>query len=66
MGLGSRLFQQAIGFGRALGAKKLYFSAHSAVGPMAFYTAMGCVEAQEYDPHHVRAEPCDCQLEYVL
>ena len=66
MGLGSRLFQQAIGFGRALGAKKLYFSAHSAVGPMAFYTAMGCVEAQEYDPHHVRAETCDCQLEYVL
>ncbi len=66
MGLGSRLFQQAISFGRALGAKKLYFSAHSAVGPMAFYTAMGCVEAQEYDPHHVQAEPSDCQLEYVL
>lgn len=65
-GLGRMLFQKAAETGRALGARKLYISAHSAVGPMAFYKAMGCVEAEEYDACHVEKEPCDCQLEYIL
>lgn len=65
-GLGRMLFAKAAGTGRALGVGKLYFSAHSAVGPMAFYKAMGCVEAAEPDPAHVADEPCDCQLEYTL
>ena len=51
---------------RALGAEKLYISAHSAAGPMAFYRAMGCVEAEEPDPFHAAAEPCDVQMEYRL
>ena len=46
--------------------KKLYISAHSAVESQAFYKKMGCVEAEEYDPAHTAAEPCDCQLEYLL
>ena len=65
-GLGRALFQQAVEFGRALGAEKLYVSAHSAVGPMAFYRAMGCVEAQECDPRHAEEEPCDVQMEVAL
>lgn len=65
-GLGRELFQQAARFGRELGAEKLYISAHSAVGPMAFYKAMGCVEAEEYDPWHVEDEPSDVQMEYKL
>ena len=65
-GLGRMLFEKAVETARGLGAEKLYISAHSAVGPMAFYKSMGCVEAAEYDPSHVEDEPCDCQLEYQL
>ncbi|MCI8896985.1 MAG: hypothetical protein HFI61_04170, partial [Lachnospiraceae bacterium] len=35
-----------------------------AVETQAFYRAMGCVEAQEYNKEHVEKEPYDCQLEY--
>lgn len=65
-GLGRLLFEKAASFGRTRGAEKLYISAHSAAGPMAFYTSMGCVEAKEQDPRHTAAEPCDVQLEYTL
>lgn len=65
-GLGRMLFEKAAQAGRELQAQKLYISAHSAVDSMAFYKAMGCVEAEEYDPGHVHDEPCDCQLEYPL
>ena len=46
--------------------KKLYLSAHSAVETQAFYAAMGCVEAREYNEAHVASEPFDCQMEYAL
>lgn len=62
-GIGRVLFTAAKDWARAHGAKKLYISAHSAVESQAFYRAMGCVEAQEYQAAHVEAEPCDCQLE---
>ena len=62
-GIGRRLFALAREFAREQGALKLYISAHSAVETQAFYRAMGCTEAQEYDPEHVEREPCDCQLE---
>mgnify|MGYP001660759437 FL=1 len=61
--IGRRLFALAREFAREQGALKLYISAHSAVETQAFYRAMGCTEAQEYDPEHVEREPCDCQLE---
>lgn len=48
------------------GASKLYISAHSAAESQRFYESMGCVEAVEYNEEHVKKEPCDCQLEYVL
>ena len=66
MGAGRRLFALAKSFAAGLGGEKLYISAHSSVESQAFYKAMGCVEAQEYDADHVAAEPCDCQLECVL
>lgn len=65
-GIGKRLFKMAAQWAKAHGAKKLYISAHSSVESQAFYKAMGCTEALEYNQKHVEKEPCDCQLEYVL
>lgn len=65
-GIGSALFGMARQWAKEHGAKKLYISAHSAVESQAFYRAMGCVEAEEYNREHVRLEPCDCQLECKL
>ena len=65
-GVGRQLFLLAVDWARARHAKKLYLSAHSAVETQAFYRALGCREAAQYDPAHVEREPCDCQLEYVL
>lgn len=65
-GIGRVLFAAAAAWARQRGARKLYISSHSAVETQAFYRAMGCVEAQEYNQEHVDREPYDCQLEYVL
>ena len=65
-GIGRELFTLAKAWARAHGAKKLYISAHSSVETQAFYRAMGCTQAQEYDAGHVRLEPCDCQMECEL
>ena len=65
-GIGRQLFERAKAFAKARGAEKLYISAHSAVESQAFYRAMGCKEAQEYNQSHVDKEPFDCQLECLL
>lgn len=65
-GVGRALFEAAVRWAGAHGAKKLYISAHSAVESQAFYRAMGCVDAEVYDPGHVEKEPFDCQMEYVI
>ena len=65
-GIGRALFTRAKQWAKDHGAKKLYISAQSSVETQAFYCAMGCVEAEEYDEEHVREEPCDCQLECLL
>lgn len=65
-GIGKELFLRACAWAKAHNAQKLYISAHSAVETQAFYRAMGCVEAKEYNPEHVAAEPCDCQMECPL
>ena len=65
-GYGKKLFQYAALAGKRLGAAKLYISAHSSEETQAFYHAMGCVEAEEYNQKLYQAEPCDCQLEYGL
>lgn len=63
-GIGRQLFAAAKDWAGQHGAEKLYISAHSAVESQAFYRAMGCVEAKEYNQKHVEQEPYDCQLEY--
>ncbi len=65
-GIGKTLFSIAKGFAQKNNAKKLYISAHSAVETQAFYRAMGCREAKEYNAEHVKREPYDCQLECDL
>ena len=65
-GIGRRLFSGAMRFARACNAEKLYVSAHSAVESIAFYRAMGSIEAEEYDLSHVMKEPYDLQLECLL
>lgn len=65
-GYGKKLFQYAAQAGKKLGAEKLYISAHSSEETQAFYHALGCVEAKEYNQKLFEAEPCDCQLEYGL
>lgn len=62
-GIGRELFLAARRFAKERKAEKLYISAHSAVESQAFYRAMGCVEAEEYNWEHVEKEPYDCQLE---
>ncbi len=65
-GIGSILFGTAKDWAKKKGGKKLYISSHSAVETQAFYNAMGCVDAQEYNQHHVELEPYDRQLECLL
>lgn len=65
-GVGKELFRLAKKWAKEHGAKKLYISAHSSVESQAFYRAMGCVEAKEYNKEHVEKEPCDCQLECLV
>ncbi len=62
-GIGRELFSRAVAYAREKGAPALYISAHSAQESQAFYKAMGCVEAREYQQEHVQKEPFDCQLE---
>ncbi|WP_195999644.1 GNAT family N-acetyltransferase [Clostridium sp. 1001271B_151109_B4] len=64
--IGKGLFIIAIQEAKLLGAKKLYISAHSSEESQAFYKAMGCVEAEEYNEEIASQEPCDCQLEFIL
>lgn len=64
--IGKRLFELGCGAARALGAQKLYISAHSSEESQAAYRALGCVHAQEIDAALAQAEPCDVQMEYAL
>lgn len=65
-GVGGALFAMAGARAKQTGAQRLYISAHSAKESVAAYRALGCVEAEEVDPHHAQAEPCDLQMEYLL
>jgi len=65
-GIGKKLFILICEKAKKIGAKKLYISAHSSQETQAFYKAMGCVEAIEYNEALIAKEPDDCQLEYIL
>lgn len=66
LSLGTRLFRRVCEEAARRDAAKLYISAQSSQETQAFYRAMGCREATEYQPALVAAEPCDCQLERDL
>lgn len=66
MGIGKELFIIACKKAGDMGAEKLYISAHSSLETQAFYKAMGCAEAEEYNNELVAKEPCDCQMEYII
>lgn len=66
LGIGKELFRLAKKWAKEHNAEKLYISSHSAIESQAFYKAMGCVEAVEYNKELVQREPCDCQLECSL
>ncbi len=66
MGIGKKLFSLVCKKTKEMNAQKLYISAHSSEESQAFYNAMGCVEAMEYNEKLVTEEPCDCQLEYSV
>jgi N-acetylglutamate synthase-like GNAT family acetyltransferase len=66
MGIGKKILSLVCNKAKEMGAQKLYISAHSSQESQAFYKAMGCVEAMEYNAILVAEEPCDCQLEYSL
>ena len=65
-GIGKTLFKMSADRARAMGAEKLYISAHSSQETQAFYKSMGCFEAVEYIQKLSEKEPSDCQLEYLL
>ncbi|MGN0998888.1 MAG: GNAT family N-acetyltransferase, partial [Faecousia sp.] len=65
-GIGRKLMEASKDWAKGRGAQKLYISAHSSVESQAFYRAMGCREAEEYNRASVEKEPCDCQLEVAV
>ncbi len=62
-GIGRRLFSMAKAFAAEKGGEKLYISSQPSVETQAFYKAMGCKEAQEYNAAYVAHNPSECQLE---
>ncbi|MFP4975742.1 GNAT family N-acetyltransferase [Paenibacillus sp. CN-4] len=65
-GIGKKLFERCADKARAMGARKLYISAHSAEESQLFYTKLGCVDALEINKKLAEHEPCDRQMEYIL
>lgn len=63
--IGRRLFQLAAGELPALGADKLYISAHSSRESQAAYRALGCTLAVEINAELAAEEPFDVPLEYT-
>ncbi|MGN1120529.1 MAG: GNAT family N-acetyltransferase [Oscillospiraceae bacterium] len=65
-GIGKKLFGLACKEAKALGAKKLYISAHPSKESQAAYRRLGCVEAEEINWKIAENEPYDVQMEYRL
>lgn len=65
-GIGKQLFKKCIERAKEWGADKLYMCAASSQETMAFYFALGCVDAKEVNKHLYESDPRDIQLEYEL
>ena len=65
-GIGRVLFEHICSEAKALGAKKLYISAHSSKESQEAYRKLGCVYATEVNRELVLKVPFDIQMEYLL
>lgn len=65
-GIGRRLFGLCACAAAERGAELLYISAHPAEETVAFYTALGCTEAQETNEALAARTPAERQLEYAI
>ena len=63
-GIGRGLFALAVEEMAAIGADRLYISAHSSKESQAAYRALGCTHAEEINQSLAEKEPFDVQLEY--
>lgn len=63
-GIGKQLFLRSVDVARAFGAEKFYICAGSSEETIAFYKALGCVEAKEINPELYEVDTRDIQLEY--
>lgn len=66
LGIGKQLFQKCAAKALELGADKLYICAASSEDTIAFYRALGCVEAKEINQQLFDNDHRDIQLEYEL
>lgn len=65
-GIGKALLLEAAKASKSWGADKLYICAGSAEETIAFYKAIGCIEALEPQRELAESDPRDMQLEYDL
>jgi len=63
-GIGKALMQMCADEARSWKAEKLYICAASAEETLAFYFAIGCIEALEVNEELLALDPRDYQLEY--
>ncbi|WP_243456556.1 GNAT family N-acetyltransferase [Mobilitalea sibirica] len=66
MGIGKKLFWLCADEARQQKADKIYICAGSAEDTIAFYFAIGCLEAAEINKTLYESDPRDYQLEYTL
>ena len=65
-GIGKQLFLKATEIARKFGAEHLFICAGSAEETIAFYHALGCVDAIERHEGFYESDPRDFQLTYKL
>ena len=63
-GVGKQLFLRSIEEARKFGAEKFYICAGSAEETIAYYRALGCVDAEEINSEFYEGDTRDMQLEY--
>ena len=63
-GIGKQLFLRSIIEAQKFGAEKFYICAGSSEETIAFYRALGCIEAEEINPALYEGDTRDIQLEY--
>jgi len=65
-GIGKQLFYQSVEKTKGWGVDKFYICAGSSEDTLAFYYALGCIDAKEINQHIFEDDENDMQLEYAL